>query len=552
MNWKNLKITNKFFIAFGAIVAIMITVSYWSIRGIDGIQSNFDKVSKANHIKAILKQKHVDHLKWSMEVDKLMTDTNSGHLTIETNPNKCAFGKWYYGDERKEAEKFIPQLTQLLINIEKPHIELHKSAIDIDNTFLLSVEDARKIYNSQTIKSLEEVGSLINQMEILTEDYLLENRMIVDEASYKTRLGVIIFSIIAAIVASLLAYLLSRGIINPLNKAITFAEKLEEGDLNATIDLDQKDEIGGLANALKNLVKKLREVVGNVKVASYQIADASSELSGSSQQMSIGATEQASSVEEISSSMEEMAANIQQNTENAKETEKTAMSSAERIQESNVAVNKTVSSMETIADKISIIGEISQQTNLLALNAAVEAARAGEHGKGFAVVAGEIRKLAERSQAAATEIDEVSKSSVGIAQESGKLLSKVVPEIQQNATLIREIAEASIEQNNGTEQINSAIQQLNQVVQQNAAVSEEMASSSEELNAQADMLKDSISFFKVDSNWELRANESKKKVAKSNYNIRPEETIQDHFKGTEIKLEPVNGKAILDAEYEKF
>jgi methyl-accepting chemotaxis protein len=154
--------------------------------------------------------------------------------------------------------------------------------------------------------------------------------------------------------------------------------------------------------------------------------------------------------------------------------------------------------MKEIASKVSIIGDIAYQTNILALNAAVEAARAGEHGEGFAVVAEEVRKLAERSQVAAEEINELSAEGVNVAVEAGKLLETIVPEMEKTSKLIQEISAASMEQNSGADQINTAIQQLNQVVQQNAAASEEMASSSEELAGQAEQMREIVSYFKVD------------------------------------------------------
>ena len=155
--------------------------------------------------------------------------------------------------------------------------------------------------------------------------------------------------------------------------------------------------------------------------------------------------------------------------------------------------------MKEIASKISIIEEIARQTNLLALNAAIEAARAGEHGKGFAVVASEVRKLAERSQTAAAEINKLSASSVQIAERAGEMLARMVPDIQKNADLVQEITAASNEQSSGAAQINKAIQQLDQVVQQNASASEEMASTSTELLSQAEQLQNTIAFFKLDS-----------------------------------------------------
>ncbi|WP_235264124.1 methyl-accepting chemotaxis protein, partial [Geoalkalibacter ferrihydriticus] len=207
---------------------------------------------------------------------------------------------------------------------------------------------------------------------------------------------------------------------------------------------------------------------------------------------------QAAAAEEASSSMEQMAANIRQNADNAMQTEKIAAKSAQDARQGGEAVGKTVTAMKQIADKISIVEEIARQTNLLALNAAIEAARAGEHGKGFAVVAAEVRKLAERSQTAAAEISDLSGSSVEIAEQAGKMLTQMVPDIQKTAELVQEIAAASKEQDAGAEQVNKAIQQLDQVIQQNASASEEMASTSEELSSQAEQLQQAIAYFKVD------------------------------------------------------
>ncbi|MDK4717707.1 methyl-accepting chemotaxis protein, partial [Rhizobium sp. CNPSo 4039] len=215
-------------------------------------------------------------------------------------------------------------------------------------------------------------------------------------------------------------------------------------------------------------------------------------------QLSQGATEQASSAEEASASMEEMAANIKQNADNAAQTEKIARQSAKDAEISGQAVDRAVNAMRTIAEKISIVQEIARQTDLLALNAAVEAARAGEHGRGFAVVASEVRKLAERSQAAAAEISSLSGETVTVATEAGDMLSRLVPDIRKTAELVAEISAACREQDIGASQINEAIQQLDKVTQQNAGASEEMSATSEELAAQAEELQASIAFFKVD------------------------------------------------------
>lgn len=192
-----------------------------------------------------------------------------------------------------------------------------------------------------------------------------------------------------------------------------------------------------------------------------------------------------------------MTANIRQNADNAMQAEKISIPAANDAGEGGAAVNETVAAMKQIADKINIVEEIARQTNLLALNAAIEAARAGEHGKGFAVVAAEVRKLAERSQQAAAEINDLSTNSVDVADKAGKLLEVIVPNIQRTSELVQEISAASKEQDAGAEQINRSIQQLDGVIQQNASASEEMASTAEELSSQSELLAEMISFFNV-------------------------------------------------------
>jgi len=295
-----------------------------------------------------------------------------------------------------------------------------------------------------------------------------------------------------------------KTIINNLNTLIDATNLITEnakliaaGDM--TVVLSPRSENDELIKSLAEMIKAIGEIVTQVQFSSDNIADASQQMSSNSQQVSEGASEQASAAEQVSSSMEEMASNIQQNTDNAQQTEKIAAKAAEDILEGSKNVNMTVIVMKKIAEKVSIIGDIAFQTNILALNAAVEAARAGEHGKGFAVVAAEVRKLAERSHIAAGEINELTKSSVDVADKAGKQLEAIVPNIQKTAKLVQEITAASIEQNSGANQINNAINQLNKVTQQNAASAEEMATSSEELSSQADSLKELIGFFKVNN-----------------------------------------------------
>jgi methyl-accepting chemotaxis protein len=274
------------------------------------------------------------------------------------------------------------------------------------------------------------------------------------------------------------------------------AKTLSEGDLRVKVTPRSDKDV--VLDSLAEMVKSLIRVVSSVQDGSSQVAAGSSEMSATAETLSQGASEQASALEESSSAMEEMASSINQNADNSKQTEAIAMQSAAAARESGEAVQHTVEAMKNIANRISIIEEIARQTDLLALNAAIEAARAGEHGKGFAVVASEVRKLAERSQAAAGEINTLSSSSIAVAVRAGELLLKLVPDIQKTSELVQEIASASAEQSSGSNQVNTALQQLDQVVQQNASAAEEMASTAEELSAQAEQLQKTLSFFQLE------------------------------------------------------
>lgn len=299
-----------------------------------------------------------------------------------------------------------------------------------------------------------------------------------------------------------------NGMVGNLNAAAHVAVKISEGDLTVQAKaLSEKDVLG---QALMKMLENLRVTISDITVASANVATGSEEMSSTAQQLSQGATEQAAAAEESTSSMEEMASSIQQNADNARQTDKIASKASQDARASGDAVVRTVEAMKQVAEKISIIEEIARKTDLLALNAAVEAARAGEHGKGFAVVASEVRKLAERSQTAAAEISRLSIDGVQIAEGAGQLLTRLVPDIQKTAELVREIAAASAEQSTGATQVNKAIQQLDQVIQQNSAASEEMASTAEELSSQAEVLQSSIGFFKTGEKQAVRAPQSRR------------------------------------------
>ena len=310
-------------------------------------------------------------------------------------------------------------------------------------------------------------------------------------------------------------FFVKRVIIVPLQSIQTKFMTLADGVLDPNIEGNFKAELDMLRGAFVLMVERLLDIVTQVKEASENVSIGGAELTDASQTLSQGSTEQAASIEEVSASIEEMVSNITQNAENSNKTEELAARAAEDARRGGKAVSQAVDAMKNIAEKIVIIEEIARQTNLLALNAAIEAARAGEHGKGFAVVAAEVRKLAERSGVAASEISDISARSVEVAEEAGQMLDKLVPDITQTAELVQEISVATNEQHSGAGQINKAMQELDKVIQSNAAMSEEVASSAEELSAQSAQLQDTMSFFKTAAGFASGAARREKRQVKT-------------------------------------
>ncbi|MCB8963888.1 MAG: HAMP domain-containing protein [Bacteroidales bacterium] len=314
----------------------------------------------------------------------------------------------------------------------------------------------------------------------------------------RVRMAILVAMLVMSIFVIVVLRYIVRGVVVSLRKSGAFAENVSNGDLTASVDIYQTDEIGALAVSLRKMVDKIKFVLESIQTGALEIAGAGSEIANSSQSLSQAAAEQASSVEQISTSMDDMVVSVNRNADNAYCADKISKIVLAEMHNLESSSRQSLESIQTIADKISIITDIAFQTNLLALNAAVEAARAGEHGKGFAVVAAEVRKLAENSKLAADEIVKLSANSVQITEATEVQMRKLIPEIERSASLVQDIASLCGQQKMGADQISNAIQQLNIVTQKTAASSEQLAASSEELNSQAHQLNGLTRYFKLD------------------------------------------------------
>jgi len=295
--------------------------------------------------------------------------------------------------------------------------------------------------------------------------------------------------------------------------------QLADGDLTVSFDRQLSGDYEQLRDDFNSAVARLRETIASIAELGREVANATAEIASSTTDLSQRTEEQAAALEETSASMEEISATVKKNAENAQaanqsagETRAVADRGGQVVAQAVDAMAKIEESSRKIGDIIGVIDEIARQTNLLALNAAVEAARAGEAGRGFAVVASEVRSLAQRSSQAAKDIKHLITNSnsqveggVELVNRTGTALTEIVTSIKTVAGFVSDIANASVEQASGIEQVNKALTQMDEVTQQNSALVEQNAATAKTLEHQARAMDERVAIFKLAAGSDVRA-----------------------------------------------
>ena len=496
----NLSVGKRLFLGFGLVLALTAGIGLIGWNYTHTMANEFDSLYTDN-LQAAVHLSNAERGMWELRFGianyegwnvtdraKIRAEESKWMRLVEENMkaysegNRTKTEKEAYADFDDSYTKYLASRPHWFELIDQgKHDEAHEYRAATTNTFA-----------PNAVKALAKM--------ITTQNELGDSKRAQVNSEANTSLQMIRLLLLLAIAAGLtMAFIATRSVTLPVTALAKHLSELAAGggDMTKRMEVKSIDEVGQMGTSLNTFLEKLEKIIIDVKGGASAIAVAAQQVASSSSSLSQGTSEQAASAEETTSSLEEMSASIQQNSDNSRQMEQVASKGAREAEESGKAVNHTVEAMKSITEKIDIVDEIAYQTNLLALNAAIEAARAGEHGKGFAVVATEVRKLAERSQAAAKEISSLATDSVKVAENSGKLLDELVPSIKKTAELVQEVAAASREQSSGVAQINKAMAQVDQVTQRNASSAEELSSTAEELASQSEALLQLMNYFKV-------------------------------------------------------
>ncbi|GFK94379.1 Methyl-accepting chemotaxis protein McpQ [Fundidesulfovibrio magnetotacticus] len=537
-----MRIGQKIRAGFYTVTAIFVLVLLAVSLKAGGVEEHAVETIQQYDLSVSLLQREIDHLKWAQALGQFVDDEAATELSVSSDSTKCAFGRWFYSEERRKLEDLNPALKPMLAAVEAPHKALHETAVTIQSLKKDGKRlEAKKEFSGHTLKELAQVQSLLQNLRENVKSSIDQDRKGLMDDLAAMKIMVYVSSAVSVVLAVVLSMLIARAIAQPVRLLARCSTSIAQGDLSAHCRLDRKDELGELSESMATMVENLREKIAEaerksaeadhsageakaslaqaeVKEAQIQkmldlihgiasesmelsdsLTDYSSRLAAQVDQVKQGTETQKRRLSEAASAMDQMNATVLDVARNASEAAQSAAKTQVKAKQGAQIVIESVRSIDTvntitsqlrgnmgelggqaqsIGQVMNVISDIADQTNLLALNAAIEAARAGEAGRGFAVVADEVRKLAEKT--------------MGATQEVGQKISAIQESVAQSVRDVEEAAKAVARSNELADASGGSLKEIVDLADVNTRNVQSIAAAAEEQSAASDHINSSI------------------------------------------------------------